>query len=322
MTNMKKIYCIFIIINLSILLISCSNKTEKVDSPPEPVIQSPIVFEHNDQEFKIFTYYQEFIDFLESAKKEPNNLEELYKQSVLEALRQNGLGYEILNDWMFTTPSDIEALEESIKKLINKQNLLNESIKEALSKSSDQLPGGDKSIYVLPAIPEFSSIMEDMNYSTGSVWNKNSMLILIDSSFLEENLKHTVAHEYHHTVYMETNNTYWYNLLEQSITEGKADTFAKVIYPDVDIPWIKPLSGQIKKEVWKIFTENLHSTDSELGIDFVEGNDWKGIPRWSKYKIGDKIMESFLERNPEVSIEEWTKMPSEDILAKSEYKVE
>jgi uncharacterized protein YjaZ len=71
-----------------------------------------------------------------------------------------------------------------------------------------------------------------MNYVNGYAWNQNILVIMIDPSFLEEHLKYTIAHEYNHVVAMENNEAY--TLLEGTILEGKADTFAKMIIQ----PWI------------------------------------------------------------------------------------
>jgi len=315
---MKKIYCFFVLISLLAILFSCSNETEKVLSPPERG-QNPVVFKHNKQEFKIFNYYQEFQDYLNNAKEQPANLDELYKQSIHEALRKNGFGYSQLSDWMFTTPTDLEATAESIDSLINKQNSINNSIKEALIESSELLPGENKTIHVLPAIPEFNAAIKEINYVGGFVWQKDSMLILIDPLFLEEDLKSTVAHEYHHTVYKETNPNVWYTLLENSIVEGKADVFAEMIYPNTDVAWSEPLSDYDNEKVWKIFMENLDSKDSTIIQGFINGNPYYGIPQWSSYKIGKQIMERFLEENPNLPIEEWTKMSESNIFSKSKY---
>jgi uncharacterized protein YjaZ len=314
-------FCFFIIMSLSILLISCSNEPEKVESSSELIIQSPTSFKHNEQEFEIINYYQEILDFLKNAKEQPNNLKVLYKESVLDSLRKNGFGYSELSNWVFSTPSDIEALEETMDKLIDKQVILNKSIKEALLKSAELLPGENKTIHVLPALPEFNVAMREANYVGGYVWEKDSILIQIAPSFLEEDLKYTVAHEYHHTVYKEMNADVWYTLLENALVEGKADTFAKTIYPNVDVPWSEPLADKDNQKVWQIFTENLDSTDSTLVQGFTDGNPYYGIPQWATYKIGNQVMQSFLEENPNLSIEEWTKMPESDIFLKSKYNV-
>ena len=41
--------------------------------------------------------------------------------------------------------------------------------------------------------------------------------------------------------------------------------------------------------------------------------------KWTNYKIGYDTMQSFLEDNRGASIEEWTKMSAQDILAKSQH---
>jgi len=86
------------------------------------------------------------------------------------------------------------------------------------------------------------------------------------------------------------------------------------------VPGISKFSIQDDK-VWTIFMDNLESTDLELREDFRLGNQGKGIPTWSTYNIGYQVMESMLEENPNLSIEEWTQMSSKDILEKSEFKV-
>ena len=199
---MKKMVCFFTLISFTFLLIGCTNETEKVESPSPPSIQSPLVIKNNEQEFKIINYYQEYLDFLNEAKKQPNDLEELYKQTVLAALRDDGFGYEETKSWTFSRPKDIESMKEYIDSLIDKQDLINETIIEALKKSADELPGGDKKVYVVPANPDFTAAMSEMNYVTGFTLNKNTILIVIDPSFEKEDLEYTVAHEYHHAIYM------------------------------------------------------------------------------------------------------------------------
>lgn len=72
---------------------------------------------------------------------------------------------------------------------------------------------------------------------------------------------------------------------------------------------------------WKIFNENLDSDDYEIWEDFFYGNRRKGILPWTNYKIGYQIMENFLIENPDISIEEWTRMPAKDIYTKSNLMV-
>ena len=45
----------------------------------------------------------------------------------------------------------------------------------------------------------------------------------------------------------------------------------------------------------------------------------KRFSRWSNYKIGYQITQSFIENNPELSIPEWTKLDSKEIVKDSAY---
>jgi hypothetical protein len=167
MTKMKKMF--FIIFSLSVFLTSCSFEIEKVESPSKQIIQGPLVFTHHEQEFKIINYFQETLDFLDNTKKEPNNVDVLYRQSVIEELKNNGFGYDELSDWMFTTPTDLEALEES--QIHYRQATYSMSpLKEALLDSANLLPGGNKTVHILPARPEF--FLHDRYVLV--MWNENS----------------------------------------------------------------------------------------------------------------------------------------------------
>ena len=304
------------LICLSFSLISCSNEIEKIKSPTLESDGNPIVFKHNEQEFKIYTYYDEFEGFLENAKKQPNNMDKLYEEAIVKSVSSD-MGIPRLKHWMLTPPKDVDAMEELMEKLTEKKLLISELIIEALKESSDLLPAEDKFIYVLPSIPQNKSALKSMNYVTGEALG-NKMIILVDPSFLDKNLKHTIAHEYHHLVAME--NEVGDTLIEKVVLEGKADTFAKKMYPSIDVPWIQPLTGYYKEESWKIFNDKLESVNPEIWTEFLIGNRKKGILPWTNYRIGYQIMENFLIENPNVSIEEWTRMPAKDIYTKSNLK--
>lgn len=171
----------------------------------------------------------------------------------------------------------------------------------------------------MPAIPEIINSLEEMGDVSGYAWNKNTVVLLVGPSFQKGDLLYTVAHEYHHVVYMETPGSSWYTLLEQSVLEGKADTFATLLYPEVDVPWVKPFTIQENEKVVDIFSANLESTNSDITVDFLNGNQWKGIPQWSKYKIGYQIMKDFQTEHSHMTVEEWTRMPAKEVLEKSNF---
>ena len=65
---------------------------------------------------------------------------------------------------------------------------------------------------------------------------------------------------------------------------------------------------------------NGESMDFIIYDKLVNGNSRKDIPRFSNYKIGYQITESFIENNPDSSIIEWTKLDANKIIRGSKYK--
>nr|WP_269140711.1 DUF2268 domain-containing putative Zn-dependent protease [Radiobacillus kanasensis] len=199
------------------------------------------------------------------------------------------------------------------------------AVKESIQESSDMLPGEGKPIIITPTNPSIPSVtysMERMNGVLGFSPNDGSILLIIDSTYEKESLLYTVAHEYHHTVNKELNQNGYISsfLIDRILFEAKADAFAEMVYPNIEVPWTKPLTKEEEKKILYILNNNYDSTNKSLIDEFRNGSPDKGLPIWSNYRIGNKIMHSFLAKNPDVSIKEWTEMPAKEIIQNSDYK--
>ncbi|WP_161493892.1 DUF2268 domain-containing putative Zn-dependent protease [Virgibacillus necropolis] len=64
----------------------------------------------------------------------------------------------------------------------------------------------------------------------------------------------------------------------------------------------------------------INQPSTKIKDRFFFGDSSKNVPKWAKYKTGNKIMESFIEENPNVSIANWTDMRADEILMKSKYE--
>ncbi|MFS0824720.1 DUF2268 domain-containing protein [Bacillus sp. 1P02SD] len=329
MIKIKRLIPFFIFSVIVVLLIGCSNKTIEVESPKDLNIKNPFIVKNGNQEFRIIPFYSQILDYIESVSEidQHEKMEEHYYQKVVEPFQLDtlgkGEGFWIKDHWAFATPKDIKTLEEFVYSLINNQDEINKIIEQALIKSSNTLPGENKTVYLFPPNPDDMYGINLMGGTAGIAVSKDVILIQIEpSSFKEDFLEYAVAHEYHHTIYKESGNVNWNNtLLDSIILEGKADTFAKSLYPDINIPWIEPLSAQKEKEVWEDLEEDLWSIDLDRSLyhDYHNGNPNKGIPTWTNYKIGYQIMNSFLENNPSVSVHDWTLLSAKEILSNSKY---
>ncbi|WP_409293838.1 DUF2268 domain-containing putative Zn-dependent protease [Peribacillus sp. SCS-26] len=57
----------------------------------------------------------------------------------------------------------------------------------------------------------------------------------------------------------------------------------------------------------------------QVYADFMNGSESKHIPPFSNYTIGYKIMQSYLQKNPQVKTNEWTVLNPKEILQNSDY---
>lgn len=330
------------LINLSILLLfvifisGCTDvkgqnkgiqeeEHEKVDDDNTP-IETTYHFSYKGQEFKIISFFDEVLEYARIISKNPElDRKAIYTEHVLEPFKdKSSLHYLQLgvtqNDPLRPT-SRAEELKKNTNELLENQEQINQWIEEAILESAKLLSSGaNTSIYLFPVNPEDSFTTYIMDGVTGLAYFGNNVLLMIDPTASKEVIKYAVAHEYHHTVNMTLNGEQSvYSVLDTIITEGKADSFATILYPEINPPWIEPLPEDVEASVSEELSINGNSTDNKIYNHFVYGNPAKDIPRWSNYKIGYQITESFIENNPDISILEWTKMEAKGIVKRSKY---
>ncbi|MDE4085196.1 DUF2268 domain-containing putative Zn-dependent protease [Planococcus maritimus] len=301
------------------LLAGCSTeedktKQSKTEQKIESTVESTYTVTHNEQTFTVENYEEEMRTFLMEARESPLEREALYREIVHNKLRNQGVNYDQLEYLMFAAPTNLGNFEKSLDKLNERKKEIDQAVEEALTDSAGLLLGEDKTVHILPALPEETLAMEAVNFVTGIVFSKEALFIFIDPRAPIDVIKHTVAHEYHHTIYMELAEDSSEDLLEYSIIEGKADSFAKLLYPDVEIPWTEPMTEDEKATVLPLFMDHRNSTDGEIITTFRNGDYAQGIPTWSTYKLGYEWVQDYLANHPDLSVLEWTKLNQEEFL--------
>ncbi|MGA9288211.1 MAG: DUF2268 domain-containing putative Zn-dependent protease [Anaerobacillus sp.] len=312
------IMMLFTFIVASVVVAGCSSEEDKIPS------QSTIEFEKNGQGFKVIPLYEEFLDYANEAIEDSskNNKGEFYSKvtqpflnytSEENAILSGGLDYS----HYFYPTGNAQALKENTIDLLMQQNEINNIIKQSLVKAATKLPGGKKTIFVRPIDPQ-ASIIKRMNGVAAITLSKDAIVIMLDPSFKKEMLKYVVAHEYHHSLFLEESEND-FSLLNGIIFEGKAESFASRLYPNISAPWSEPLSSEDEKVVLEKVRSNVDSRSVDIYNQFQDGNVNNNIPMWSNYKIGFKITESYLTNHPEVSIKDWTMKSGEEIVHGSDF---
>jgi uncharacterized protein YjaZ len=132
--------------------------------------------------------------------------------------------------------------------------------------------------------------------------NKNLVYISLDPSFvnlkesINSELKRTLAHEFHHTVRW-INPGYGETLLDALITEGLADHFDLEIFPELLQPWSEAFNDNELKELMEKAKKEFNNTEYDHFAWFY-GNEELGIPRWTGYSLGFKIVKDYLKKHP------------------------
>ena len=304
---MKSIY----FLSVTLLLASCSPAAEKPKT-------YDISFTHEKQEIHIVPLYKAYDDYIQAVSKQPEDNEALYKKYVLGA-KNDVIKKEQLQ--AMPVPSLYEQPSENIKDLKQMNTYLKKhhqhimkQIKSSLLTSMKQLPRDEKLVvFVSPTTPLEHDDAKRYGGVSGVAQGNNSMSLFFLKDFSKESLLNTTAHEYHHTVALDEPNRA--TMLDYIILEGKAEFFAHKLYPMESSEAIAPLLDHSLEHVIPELNAERLTTD-----DLFFGNYEKQIPSFTKYRLGYMIVSDFVKQHPEISLKEWSRMSSVQILEKSSYK--
>lgn len=319
---MKKL----IILLLVFLLIGCTKdvginseveQTNKIELN-EHSTKSLII---NNQEFEIIPYFNEYAQYVNTEYKSRQERIESYRSLILSPLARLLITStsELENDVHLTRPDNLKKLEKVLVG-INEQYLnVISQIQEALIDATSRLEMTDKvKIYIMPYpdTPYNTDYMRGVaGFSMGA--SRNIALFIDPFNYTDESLKALTVHEYHHTALLTNQpiNLRDQILLDQVIIEGKAELFTKIIYPSYVPLYLDRLSPEIEPAIWNYVKEK---SEKPLNINdlypLFYGDVYHRFPSHSNYKMGFKIMEALLEKNPEMDVDSWTYMNAIDIV--------
>ncbi|WP_409294011.1 DUF2268 domain-containing protein [Peribacillus sp. SCS-26] len=308
---------LIMLVSMFFLLSGCSEETNTANKSSEHApTQKAIEFSQGNQKFRIIPFNNEVLEYTETVNKKSNlDVNKIYDDKVIKQFRKKVMEYDLnlKNDFsQFLSPTQYALdLNVNASKLLKREKKINEAIKQSLIDSSNILSGGDKTVLVMPANPEVP--IEETDGVSGLTISDNFILIQIDPSVTEEHLKYAIAHEYHHTINIEKNSI-GSSVLDGVIFEGKADSFAHIVYPKTVVQWTKPIADEEIKDALSAL-----KNESVFYNQLMLGDSAKNIPARSNYIIGYKIMQSYLKKYPKVKIEDWTTLAPNEILKNSTY---
>jgi uncharacterized protein YjaZ len=277
-----------------------------------------------DQSFTIVSAYEGVAEYVEVSQSEPDpDLEALFRKYVVDPYWEDcasGGEYDLLAEEVFEAPiRDLDSLTEEARLL--RSSGVEEIVEEALHRVSTFLPGPDTTVCIYVLDPHDTFARNYMHGVSGRTVGSGKILIQVSPhDDWRDWVPYSVAHEYHHSVWTSRHFEGYegQDLVDYLIFEGRADSFARLVYPDLNPPWTDALSIEQEAEVWEVMQDQLDTTNYAIKRRFMFGGG-RSVPRWAGYTIGFHIVQAFLRRHPEASVDKWTTMDAHDIYSESGY---
>ncbi len=217
---------------------------------------------------------------------------------------------------------DTTGLRNYVSEITNNHQKIEELITSALAASNKFLKNDSVTVYIMPCNSDIEKINTEMGGVSGLTAGSKQIVISIDPGVnsWQEMLPYDIAHEFNHTYWTKMNlKTAQWTLLNYLVFEGRADSYAHLICPDVICPWTKVLSEKMEADLWNKIKSQLKNQDMayQYNIMFGSKNEY---PLWGGYTLGYHIVQSALKNHPELSPVEWANLAPEKILEMSDYK--
>lgn len=276
-------------------------------------------FTYNQSEFHMIPLYKEIIDYIKIAwEYSDEDRLNLYQSMLLDPFHLENDSFKLYSMHGYYD----QEIENFFSNLIESHDEMISVVTETLKKAVDTLPRSDEiKVYLLPLNPEETGYNQQVQGVEGFVIDKSTIVIQIDPRYFKANrLHYVVARDYHgaiqygHTIRDGQSLT----LLEDVLIKGKANTFARTLYPELSYAYLEPLNNE--EHVWNLIQRNAAKTIEEVTIDFKNGARQMQIPRAADQNIGFQILQDFINNHPNVSVEEWTRLSAKDLLEKSRYE--
>ncbi|WP_342506828.1 DUF2268 domain-containing putative Zn-dependent protease [Sporosarcina sp. FSL K6-2383] len=308
-----------VLITICILLIftlSACKKTEQshkeINSENEQrTISYSFKNPNTEQEFNIIHAYLLYENYFETVKDNPDESHyKLYKEEIIKPVYEACFkDAEIRVNVLEWTPkeSNFDSIENQIESM--NTDHLNKVFEESLIKSSDILSSDKKTtVCIFPRLERFPSDM--MTIGAGK--------IIVSYRKFDNSYKPNMAHEYHHSVWFRKHYTENYNLtgLDHLILEGRAVMFETLVYPDLNSSYY--VDESFNKEYWSKIQSYLESTATRE-IDEMKFGGSSGLPNNYGYSEGYKMIRSYLNLHPNMTVEEWTSKSSKEIFEEGNY---
>lgn len=234
-----------------------------------------------------------------------------YKEAVIDPIYNDcfldGEFLHIAEDVLSHNPENFDKLQRAIERMNSKE--VKDSLSEALELSAAALPiEKEINVCLLPvSYPGF-----------GMAVGSDKILILFDEYLSIDRFKVTLAHEYHHSAwqaaYREPSEKW--TVLDNMVFEGKAVMFQEIIYPNQQMINTNEIYDQ---EAWDYASPHFEKGTLEHSNEILYGG-FDPLPPLYGYSEGYRMVKNYIEKNPKLSIPEWTKQDAATIFKEGNHE--
>ncbi len=251
--------------------------------------------------------------FIEDTNKESSKQEAFYYHYIFKVLIENFLEECPFSKEAeyFLYHNDVTIDEFSRIAHLISEGKIDDDITSAINKCKKLITSGEVQILILPLVSKhFDQGIREYGV-VGYAPGKGKIIILADPSSenFKEKLTYAIAHEYYHNIWFKGYTGNKFTLLDYLIFEGKADTFARILYPDFLPPWLGSSDSRRMMQLLNKIKGKLKSRNQDLLRNVMFGSD--EYPISGGYALGYYILKTFIEGH---SIKEWTSKSPEHIL--------
>lgn len=251
------------------------------------------------QEYSIVNTFDLHLTFFDKVKDESDQqeIDRLYKEEVIDPVYDHCFrDAEFIHMAEFlikSPPQDLEGAQEVIDNTDREK--LNDAILESLIRSSEHLSTSEETtVCIFPTKDPYIPVM----IAAGA----GKITVPYNDEYTEDLIKISIAHEYHHSIWAERNpeDSDYVTVLDNLIFEGKAVMFEKVVYPEIEE---RPIDQSYVLSYWERIKDDLHKADFNRSMEILNGDGL--LPFAYGYTEGYKMVQSYLDKNPDLTPEDW-----------------
>lgn len=313
----------FLPLVLVLFLFGCGQHTKQNISleAPKPVLYNTPA---GDKIVFLEDYYRVYMKTIKSDYKNRNKIyEDRVQDSIFTKYFLKSEYGELVRSMLSVPIKDTAEMGNYISGITENHAQIEELITSALAECRKYLKNDSITVYILPANNDIRNKIQGMMGISSLTAGSKQILLTINPQIngWKEMLPYDVAREYNHAYWTKINfnKSAHTTLLDCLVSEGRADSYAHLIYPGVICPWTKVLSEKLEADLWNRIKPELQNQDVAFQFDVMFGSKNQYV-YWGGYTLGYHIVQSALKNHPELTPEEWTNLAPEKILAMSDYK--